>query len=69
MRSLAVLVMALIGGFAGGIVLNAVIALTSHMVFGGDEDGLKGLRYLPFVTSAWYAATLMIWRPRQEFEQ
>ena len=67
MRSLAVLVMALIGGFAG-IVLNAVIAVTSHMVFGGDEDGLKGLKYLPFVTSAWCAATLMIWR-RPEFEQ
>ena len=39
MRSLAVLVMALIGGFAGGVVLNAVIAVTSHMVFGGTRTG------------------------------
>ncbi|MCT1401697.1 hypothetical protein AK95_14920 [Paenibacillus sp. LC231] len=67
MRSLAAVVMALIGGFAGGVVLNAAIAVMSHIIYGGDESGLKGLKYLPFVTSAWYAATLMIWR-RPEYK-
>ncbi|MEC0258055.1 DUF5957 family protein [Paenibacillus lautus] len=69
MKGLAVLVMALIGGFAGGVILNEVIAVISHVLYGGDEDGLKGIKYLPVITSVWCAAILMIWRPRPAFKR
>ncbi|GIO95527.1 hypothetical protein J14TS5_06130 [Paenibacillus lautus] len=69
MKGLAVLVMALIGGYAGGLILNEVIAVMSQVLYGGDEKGLKGLKYLPVVTSVLCAATLMIWRPRPCFKR
>lgn len=69
MKGLAVLMMALIAGFAGGVILNEVIAVLSHVLYGGDEKGLKGLKYLPVVTSALCAVTLMIWRPRSAFKR
>ncbi|MGV2643907.1 hypothetical protein GNF86_21235 [Clostridium perfringens] len=69
MKGLAVLFMALIGGYAGALILNEVIAGMSQVLYGGDEKGWKCLKYLPVVTSALCAATLMIWRPRPCFKR
>ncbi|MDF2964106.1 MAG: hypothetical protein K0S39_5841 [Paenibacillus sp.] len=65
MKNVAVIVIALIGGFIGGIVIAEIIGITGNLLF-DQPVWLRGVRYLPFIMPFVCVAAVLMWKPRQK---
>ncbi len=61
MRAVTTVLLALIAGFAAGVVLSEIVGIVGLLVF----DRLVGIRYLPVLTGLVSAAAVLLWNQRR----